>query len=100
MRARRKMHLVISVILIGGLLLTGLAGCASSSSNETAKAVALRSDMRKLWEDHVTWTRVVIIDVAGGLPATNSDVARLLKNQEDIGNKTQPVKPGMPMRMI
>jgi hypothetical protein len=91
MRARRKMHLVISVILIGGLLLTGLAGCASSSSNETAKAVALRSDMRKLWEDHVTWTRVVIIDVAGGLPATNSDVARLLKNQEDIGNAIKPI---------
>jgi hypothetical protein len=46
----------------------------------------LRCDMRKLWEDHVMWTRVVIISVAGNLPDTNAAVDRLMKNQEEIGN--------------
>jgi hypothetical protein len=47
--------------------------------------------MRKLWEDHVMWTRVVIISVAGNLPDTNAAVGRLMKNQEDIGNAIKPL---------
>jgi hypothetical protein len=50
----------------------------------------LRCDMRKLWEDHVMWTRVVIISVAGNLADTNAAVDRLMKNQEDIGNAIKP----------
>lgn len=60
------------------------------SSTLTAKAVALRTDMRKLWEDHITWTRLAIISLETGTPDTNATVARLLKNQTDIGNAVQP----------
>jgi hypothetical protein len=42
--------------------------------------------MRKLWEDHVTWTRLYIISAVGGLPDAKLTAQRLLKNQEDIGN--------------
>jgi hypothetical protein len=61
-----------------------------SSSAQTAKAVALRTDMRKLWEDHVTWTRLAIISLESGTPDTNATVARLLRNQADIGNAIKP----------
>ena len=61
-----------------------------SSSAQTAKAVALRTDMRKLWEDHITWTRLAIISLESGTPDTNATVARLLRNQVDIGNALKP----------
>jgi hypothetical protein len=56
----------------------------------SAKAVALRMDMRKLWEDHITWTRLAIISLESGTPDTNATVARLLRNQTDIGNAIKP----------
>jgi hypothetical protein len=56
----------------------------------TAKAVALRTDMRKLWEDHITWTRLAIISLEAGTPDTGATVARLLRNQTDLGNAIKP----------
>ena len=61
-----------------------------SSSAQTAKAVALRTEMRKLWEDHITWTRLAIISLESGTLDTNVTVARLLRNQVDIGNAIKP----------
>jgi len=46
--------------------------------------------MRKLWSDHVFWTREYIIAAAAGAPNANEAAARLLKNQEDIGNAIVP----------
>jgi hypothetical protein len=56
----------------------------------SANAVALRTDMRKLWEDHITWTRLAIISLETGTPDTEATVARLLRNQTDIGNAIKP----------
>ena len=56
----------------------------------TPKAVALRTDMRKLWEDHITWTRLAIISLETGTPDTEATVDRLLQNQTDIGNAIKP----------
>jgi hypothetical protein len=57
---------------------------------DARKAVALRTDMRQLWEDHITWTRLAIISLTTGSPDTQATVGRLLRNQTDIGNAVKP----------
>ena len=51
---------------------------------------ALRQEMRRLWEDHVTWTRLAVISLTTDAPDTSATVARLLRNQTDIGNAIKP----------
>jgi hypothetical protein len=49
-------------------------------------AVTLKQDMRKLWTDHVVWTRDYIIAATEKQPDATSALNRLMKNQDDIGN--------------
>jgi len=56
----------------------------------TQKQVVLREDMRRLWEDHITWTRLAIISLTTDSPDTEATVGRLLQNQVDIGNAVKP----------
>ncbi|MFL5917361.1 MAG: hypothetical protein ACJ74X_01440 [Gaiellaceae bacterium] len=69
---------------------TPMSMTVHSSPAQSAKAVALRTDMRKLWEDHITWTRLAIISLVAGTPDTDATVGRLLQNQTDIGNAVKP----------
>ncbi|HET7503179.1 MAG TPA: hypothetical protein VFK02_19300 [Kofleriaceae bacterium] len=48
--------------------------------------LAFQDQMRKLWEDHILWTRQFIVSVAHGLPDAGPTAQRLLANQVDIGN--------------
>jgi hypothetical protein len=56
----------------------------------SAKAAAFRAAMARLWEDHITWTRMVFVDFAAELPDLNTAETRLLRNQTDIGNAIKP----------
>jgi hypothetical protein len=60
-------------------------------------AVTFHDAMRKLWEDHITWTRNVIIsfevndpDPGATLPDLGAALDRLFQNQVDIGNAIKP----------
>jgi hypothetical protein len=54
------------------------------------RQLAFHDGMRKLWEDHVTWTRLAIISLTTGSADTEATVGRLLRNQVDIGNAIKP----------
>jgi len=49
-------------------------------------AITLKQDMRKLWTDHVVWTRDYIIAATQSQPDATAALNRLMKNQDDIGN--------------
>ncbi|WP_460630314.1 hypothetical protein [Intrasporangium mesophilum] len=51
----------------------------------TAAQASLHDAMRKLWEDHVTWTRLAIVAFADGSAGFGPTANRLLANQSDIG---------------
>jgi hypothetical protein len=59
---------------------TGVAAVHSEA------ATALKQDMRKLWTDHVVWTRDYIVAAIADQPDAKAAANRLMKNQEDIGN--------------
>jgi len=63
---------------------------AHGSGKITPEELAFRNDMRVLWEDHVTWTRLAVISLLGNTPDTSATVGRLLQNQTDIGNAIKP----------
>jgi hypothetical protein len=62
------------------------AGQDRRDARRTTGAADLRRDMRKLWTDHVVWTRDYIIAATTNQPDATAALNRLMKNQEDIGN--------------
>jgi hypothetical protein len=59
-------------------------------NHHLSKSEQLRMAMHKLWEDHIVWTRNVILNIMDDLPGTDQAVNRLLQNQDDIGNAVKP----------
>jgi hypothetical protein len=66
------------------------SAAAPDATIVTPKKVAFHDEMRRLWEDHVTWTRLAIISLTGDTPDTEATVGRLLQNQTDIGDAVKP----------
>jgi len=82
---------ILSLVLFSGLPSKGadygdLRKVAACSLNKAA----FQNDMRKLWEDHVTWTRLYIVSAAAGLDDKNAIVDRLMRNQKEIGDAIKP----------
>ena len=94
MKNQIRSALTIAVVLIflasvgNGPKMVHARGLASNMDNP--KTAGLQAAMRKLWEDHITWTRVFIISAAGDLPDKDAATQRLLQNQVDIGNAIKP----------
>jgi|SRR5438552_12334516 len=61
-----------------------------SQTRANQQIPSFRSGMRKLWSDHVIWTRQYIVSAIADLPDANAAAGRLLKNQEHIGNAIVP----------
>jgi hypothetical protein len=108
-RTRLQPALLLALLaVVGATFVLAVSGAtAAGASKATSPAaqhrpihpaeLALHDAMRKLWEDHITWTRNVIIsfevnvpDQSVALPDLNAAVGRLLQNQTDIGNAIKP----------
>lgn len=100
---------IASLLLSGALVLAvisnlyeyevqhALAASASTTSTDPSSspipsgmAINLVLGLRDHWVDHIVYTRNYIISFVAGLPDTNVVAARLLKNQEDLGNAIKP----------
>ena len=83
---------VILVALLGSILVlpTFSGNTTGKAATSPAKEEALRDAMRKLWEDHITYTRLFIVSAAADLPDKQATTDRLLQNQVDIGNAIKP----------
>ncbi len=103
--ATRRMTLTLAglIAVASAVLVLSFAGTHASHADDrhshndtvvaattTQKQASFQDAMRKLWEDHITWTRLAIISFAHDLPDLPATQARLLKNQEDIGNAITP----------
>ena len=96
MSSSRPLHVLNAGALALALVITS---CSSSGSGDHAThdstvpvhTASLRDDMRKLWEDHITWTRNYIIAAEAGSPDTGATATRLLQNQTDIGDAIKPL---------
>ena len=99
---------LVRALLVGIIATVGAVSVLTASGASAARSAKARSlassghrpifpsqlafhdQMRKLWEDHITWTRNVIISFEADLPDLNAVLGRLLQNQADIGNTIKP----------
>lgn len=75
---------------LGLALFSGFSGThdatAQSAHRHEDAGQAQHDALRKLWEDHIVWTRGFIVSFVASLPDLDATTQRLLRNQVDIGN--------------
>jgi hypothetical protein len=90
----KKMFLVTLLVLVFAagayMMVVQRYGCPFRKKSSVA-SFELKTNMRKLWEDHITWTRNYIISALAGLEDLSAVTERLLQNQVDLGNAIKPV---------
>ena len=82
--------ILVKAFVLFALAGNGMATVSAQLEKAKPKSASLQAAMRKLWQDHITWTRVFIISAVGGLPDKDAATQRLLQNQVDIGNAIKP----------
>lgn len=89
---RNNVKYLFTAIVVVLLVAVGLFSVNQVSAHQksTTSQVAFHDAMRKLWEDHITWTRLYIVSAAADLPDKSATAGRLLQNQVDIGNAIKP----------
>jgi hypothetical protein len=86
---------IVAVPLVA--LAVSLAACATTNSAAGTVAIApspdamtLHQNMRRLWADHVVWTRQYIVAAVADDGSATVALNRLMQNQSDIGNAVKP----------
>jgi len=87
----KKFFKTLSISLVGFTLLTtpfSVYGAETKKPNTSVHDLKVQE--RKLWADHVSWTRSFIVSDLASLDDKEAVLKRLLKNQDDIGNSIKP----------
>ena len=88
---KARLAVIAAVLVFAALLaLTASNRQAAAQPSATTKAATFSAAMDKLWQEHIVWTRLVIVSFAANLPDLKAAEARLLRNQADIGNAIKP----------
>ncbi|HEV8273785.1 MAG TPA: hypothetical protein VGQ04_20875 [Chitinophagaceae bacterium] len=87
---KRFIQISLATISIALFLFLSPLEAQMDMNHHISKSEKLRMAMHKLWEDHIVWTRNVILNIMDDLPGTDQAVNRLLQNQDDIGNAVKP----------
>lgn len=91
---KRTSHLTKTALVLAAMAAAfGVAAPAEAGERGASEKMPIsefRDTMRKLWEDHITWTRLYIVSAAANLPDKGPTTERLLQNQVDIGNGIKP----------
>ncbi len=86
----RSFLIALSLTLVISTVGPRSSSALTTDDRQSSKQAAFHDAMRKLWEDHITWTRIFIISAAGDLPDKATATNRLLQNQVDVGNAIKP----------
>jgi hypothetical protein len=98
MKTHMSLMAVVAASLVGSAALAhqshapppATTGVDISAAAKTDQAIELKMAMRKLWEDHIVYTRNYIISALAGLEDEGKIAERLLRNQDDIGAAITP----------
>jgi len=63
---------------------------SATNQEMSQQQMDLNNLMRMLWEQHITWTRIVIMGLVEDLPDLEFTTERLLRNPQDFANAFRP----------
>lgn len=91
----KKLSLTLLGLFLAILLIMPFKVYAIKNNNlgdikESNKTCDFKFNEKKLWIDHVLWTRSFIVSDLASLEDKEAVLQRLLKNQDDIGNSFKP----------
>jgi uncharacterized protein YegJ (DUF2314 family) len=87
---KHKIRVMMGYVFVGVFIVALVASSAvpalanSLTQGKKTTKLVYHDEWRQLWEDHITWTRVVIIGILDELPGTSAYIERLLQNAEDM----------------
>ncbi|WP_343045026.1 glycosyltransferase [Paenibacillus lemnae] len=97
MKKKEWLAMLLCGALIVGMTQAVMPVSVHAKMDEIKKAdglspamVQLKADMQRAWIDHTIWTRSYIVSALSNLPDQKDVLARLLKNQQDIGDVIKP----------
>lgn len=87
---KNAIKLITFIVIVTIVFTPDTATAQNQKLYPIVSPITFKTNMRKLWEEHVFWTRNVIFCLVDDLPGNVQAVKRQLQNQIDLGNALKP----------